>query len=617
MASFDIESAEHLELLRRYEPMLCFTRGETFFPMDAARYVERCSLWLKTPGALPTCLIPEGNLSLSVLGEPREAPQGSRFFLKFVEPKPLATLARERLVRTLRPDADRFVPGHGRLTTVGYTARLVDAFFSLSLLLRGRVPGDAADAARDEYRAILAADERYCYYGRVIQQGTWKVLQYWYFYAYNNWRSGFFGANDHEADWEMVAIYLAPGDDDGWHPEWIAVTMHDAHGDDLRRRWDDPIVEKVGTHPLLYVAAGSHALYFQKGEYLSQIEIPALRPLSTRLNRLRRLWHERLLTYGVPLDETASSPSTLLRIPFIDYARGDGITLGANGDRPWEIPVLIGDQTPWVRHYHGLWGLYVQDPFAGENAPAGPMYNRDGTMRLSWHDPLAWAGLNKVVPRATLADAIQSHRAEIQQEQNRLRQKKRTLEATLRDLEIERVATQCQPHLADRAQHVQAEIERITAEVEAVRARLAQNEQTLDALGLYAAKVQDAQHPSKDTHLRHPPQPLTPQDIRFTRIAELWATISASLIFLIGVSLFFLPRSWWLPAILLAMLTFVLVESLFRRRLTRTISAISLALASLATVVIVLEFFPSIVMLMLVAFSLYILRQNIRERFGV
>jgi hypothetical protein len=29
------------------------------------------------------------------------------------------------------------------------------------------------------------------------------------FYPFNNWRSGFFGVNDHEADWEMISIYCS------------------------------------------------------------------------------------------------------------------------------------------------------------------------------------------------------------------------------------------------------------------------------------------------------------------------------------------------------------------------------------------------------------------------
>ena len=36
-----------------------------------------------------------------------------------------------------------------------------------------------------------------------------SCLQYWFFYAFNDWRSTFAGVNDHEADWELVTVYLA------------------------------------------------------------------------------------------------------------------------------------------------------------------------------------------------------------------------------------------------------------------------------------------------------------------------------------------------------------------------------------------------------------------------
>src|SRR5437763_16394583 len=34
-----------LRLLRRYEPVLRFTRGELFLPMSVPAYLERCGLW--------------------------------------------------------------------------------------------------------------------------------------------------------------------------------------------------------------------------------------------------------------------------------------------------------------------------------------------------------------------------------------------------------------------------------------------------------------------------------------------------------------------------------------------------------------------------------------------
>ena len=61
-------------------------------------------------------------------------------------------------------------------------------------------------------------------------------------------------------------------------------------------------------------------------------------------------------------------------------------------------PVLIDDSVPWVNEYRGLWGLDTRDFLAGELAPAGPKYNRDGSVRQSWYDPLGWAGLDKVTP---------------------------------------------------------------------------------------------------------------------------------------------------------------------------------------------------------------------------
>ena len=42
-------TATDLELLRAHEPVVRFTAGEQFFPMDVERYVRSCSLWLYHP----------------------------------------------------------------------------------------------------------------------------------------------------------------------------------------------------------------------------------------------------------------------------------------------------------------------------------------------------------------------------------------------------------------------------------------------------------------------------------------------------------------------------------------------------------------------------------------
>ena len=256
----------------------------------------------------------------------------------------------------------------------------------LSLLLRGRVPGGTAAAAQQDYRA--QADPDSCpYYGRVTRDRGFIALQYWFFYAMNDWRSTFGGVNDHEADWEQVTVFLPDPPDLSCRPAWVAFSSHDETGDDLRRRSDDPDLQWRDTHPVVFVGAGSHSGACLPGDYLVTVEPPSLGRLLAALRHLSRL----LLPW------TREHAGTAFGLPFIDYHRGDGPGVGPGEAKKWR-PVLIDDQTPWLRDYRGLWGLDTGDPFGGERAPAGPRYERDGSVRLCWSDPVGWAGLDKEAP---------------------------------------------------------------------------------------------------------------------------------------------------------------------------------------------------------------------------
>ncbi len=50
-------------LLRRFEPVLRYTRGEQFFPMSADTYVQNCSLWLQRPNKKPVFAHSPGQLT--------------------------------------------------------------------------------------------------------------------------------------------------------------------------------------------------------------------------------------------------------------------------------------------------------------------------------------------------------------------------------------------------------------------------------------------------------------------------------------------------------------------------------------------------------------------------
>lgn len=381
------------ELMRRYEPVVAYTAGELFFPMSVEAYVDRSALWERSPGARkPDRVVGHGELNLDGLCRIARARTDSALQLRYV-PGPLSRT--QSLQWRRDPNRPRF-RSTSRFAAVGLLGRVLDSLFRFSLLLRGAVPGGLTAALQREYSQSAAASE-FPYYAQVTEHAGYVVIQYWFFYAMNDWRSTFGGVNDHEADWEQVSVFLAPDDEfqtdtieqahgaDGFHVAWVAFSSHEEVGDDLRRRADDPDIEWVdSTHPVVYAGAGSHSGAYLPGEYLVRVEPPALRPVLHGLARFR----------GIIFPWTRDRPRTGLGIPFIDYKRGDGRRIGPGADHVW-TPVLIDSQTPWVREYQGLWGLDTTDPFGGERAPAGPRYERNGTIRPSWSDPVGWAGLDK------------------------------------------------------------------------------------------------------------------------------------------------------------------------------------------------------------------------------
>ena len=239
--------AADLALLRRFEPIVKYTYGELFFPTGVDGYFAECDLFVGASERERRLLVPQGELTAEKLVD-HTAPPGENLYLRLVQ-KPLVGLDLARWNR--RPDRPVF-HAPGRLARVGLFARLVDAGFTASLLLRGTVPGGTAAAAQVKYDRARGADPRYIYHGRVVRQDGWLVLHYMWFYFMNDFRSTFSGANDHEADWEQAFIYLEEPPKGEPRPVWIACAAHDYTGDDLRRRWDDPLLVKEGDHPVLH-----------------------------------------------------------------------------------------------------------------------------------------------------------------------------------------------------------------------------------------------------------------------------------------------------------------------------------------------------------------------------
>jgi hypothetical protein len=132
------------------------------------------------------------------------------------------------------------------------------------LNLPGDPIGDTCVYARDFARLKREGKAPPTTYAHIAHQvgRSGLVVQYWFFWYFNQF-------NDlHEGDWEGMQIAfeaenprqaLAAG------PSEMVLFQH-AGGE--RAEWEDSKVEKEGTHPIVYPAAGSHATFYDSTVYV-------------------------------------------------------------------------------------------------------------------------------------------------------------------------------------------------------------------------------------------------------------------------------------------------------------------------------------------------------------
>ena len=76
-------------------------------------------------------------------------------------------------------------------------------------------------------------------------------LQYWFFYTYNEGPLFF----DHDSDWEHVTVEV----DRSGQPHGVYFAQHGNNNPGVYRAWAD--VRKIGEHPVVLSARGTHASY--------------------------------------------------------------------------------------------------------------------------------------------------------------------------------------------------------------------------------------------------------------------------------------------------------------------------------------------------------------------
>jgi hypothetical protein len=117
----------------------------------------------------------------------------------------------------------------------------------------GAQPNVSPSAYPQIERKLLAAHPRATVYWHITRQpSTGRVaIEYWVLYLYNDFY------DKHEADWEGVTVFLQ-----GSTPLGVSYSAHQG------RRWSAwSSQSSTGTHPIVYVARGSHASYPHAGTY--------------------------------------------------------------------------------------------------------------------------------------------------------------------------------------------------------------------------------------------------------------------------------------------------------------------------------------------------------------
>jgi hypothetical protein len=248
----------------------------------------------------------------------------------------------------------------------------------------------------------------------------------------------------------------------------------------------------------------------------------------------------------------------------------------------------------------------------GERAPAGPKYNRDGSVRQSWYDPIGWAGLDKTYPPGVLAKEIHerlvSVEAEIEEVSNEIEAQRDELRKQALDVEALKVTEYFD------ALHLKKEKELMIAqkEIQDLQRRKTELSETRQAIDSYANRVKRGDLGSPTAHLHHvhhPEPPLPPQH----RTVEIWAAISGALILMVIFLVLILQPDHWLIWLIGLGVVIGAVENLVRRNLVNYLLTIIIILAVISAIILLVEFWEWFLGLLLIGVVIFIIRGNLQE----
>jgi len=222
------------------------------------------------------------------------------------------------------------------------------------LNLEGKVLGDTCVYAKAFKKLLEEGKAPAVTYAHIAREKGHPgfALQYWFYWYFNQF-------NDlHESDWEGMQITFEATDAaTALHEEPSEIILFQ-HAGGERAHWTDGKVQKEGTHPIVYPAAGSHATFYDSAVYVENGQHGS----------------------GLGCDNT-TEPLRELRL------------------RPILMPERPVSQGPFAwTSYLGRWG---EKEKGFNNGPTGP------ATKTQWSEPFSWMAAQRTtsprLPGGTIA----------------------------------------------------------------------------------------------------------------------------------------------------------------------------------------------------------------------
>lgn len=208
------------------------------------------------------------------------------------------------------------------------------------------------------------------------------AIQYWFIYYYNDWKTS------HAGDWEHIVVFLRESPDNQAADSRPIACAYSAHHGGYRLAWEhvervndlsEPDDSDKATHPVVYVANGSHANYFfGPSRYATTTEVLGARVTS-----------DQLPFSGEFTDFTESFERGIRIFPEVKV-----VPPPVNGS--WE------GEWRWL-NFRGKWGSQEMSKlnyYLGLVLRRRPIGDAPGSLpeRNNWNNPFEWADRECIDP---------------------------------------------------------------------------------------------------------------------------------------------------------------------------------------------------------------------------